>query len=140
MTLRAPAAIRTVARGIDLIIVLAVADAFGEPGWLMGFFFLLLSDALFEGESPGKKLTGLHVVGATGAAATVRDSVIRNAPLAAGFVLFRIPLIGWLLFAAVLAFEGLVMIGNREGKRLGDHLAQTQVLDKDTEVKENDIV
>jgi hypothetical protein len=30
---------------------------------------------------------------------------------------------------AILAFESLLMIGNEQGRRLGDEVARTQVLD-----------
>jgi predicted RNase H-like nuclease len=58
-----------------------------------------------------------------------RESIIRNIPFAAAQLFFAVPYIGWLAAAAIIGFEAILIIGNEQGRRLGDELAGTQVLD-----------
>jgi len=58
-----------------------------------------------------------------------RESIIRNLPCGAAQVLFAVPYIGWIGSVAILSFEGLLIIGNEQGWRVGDEVARTQVLD-----------
>jgi hypothetical protein len=58
-----------------------------------------------------------------------RESIIRNLPLGLAQLLFAVPYVGWIGSAAVLAFESVLIVGNEHGRRLGDEVARTQVLD-----------
>jgi len=37
--------------------------------------------------------------------------------------------VGWIGWGALLSLEGLLIVGNEQGRRLGDELAKTQVLE-----------
>jgi uncharacterized RDD family membrane protein YckC len=132
---RAGLLLRGVSKSIDFILILAAAEALPLAGWLGGLIYLLISDGLMRGQSLGKKLTGLRVMNATGAPCSVRDSIVRNSTLAAGLLLWRIPLVGWLLLGAVVLLEFIILIGSKEGSRLGDELAKTSVVEI-AEIKE----
>jgi hypothetical protein len=54
-------------------------------------------------------------------------------PIGLAYLLFFIPYAGKLLFAAVLVIEGLLIIGNDRGHRIGDEVAGTQVIDRNAE-------
>ena len=58
-----------------------------------------------------------------------RESIIRNLPLGCAQIAFAVPYVGWLVTLAILSFEGLLIIGNEQGRRLGDEIARTHVLD-----------
>lgn len=120
--------LRVLARAIDLIVVLAVAQLIPHVGIATGLLYVLVSDGLFDGRSAGKKIVQLQVIGSAGKRCTVRESVLRNAPLAIAGAIFLLPVFGWLFSLGVLGFEMLLMIGNAEGKRLGDDLAGTWVV------------
>lgn len=132
---------RIIAKTIDFIIVVALYEIIPKAGYVAGITYLLIADALFEGRSAGKRLMGLKVIMSSSAGRTdvcgFKDSVIRNFPFAAAYLLFgilkAIPLVGWVLavavLVAVLLFESLVMLGSEEGIRLGDELAKTQVVE-----------
>ncbi len=124
---RAGLLLRVVSKSIDFILVFAAAEALPKAGWLAGLIYILIGDGLFGGSSIGKKLTGLRVEAAGGRACTIKDSILRNSTLGAGIVLWRVPIIGWLLLAAVAALEFIILIGSKEGARLGDDLAKTSV-------------
>ncbi len=126
---RAGLLLRVVAKSIDFILILAAAEALPKAGWLGGLIYLLISDGLFDGRSVGKKLTGLRVETAEGRVCTIRDSILRNSTLAVGLVLWKIPAVGWILLAVVLALEFLIMLGSKESARLGDEIAKTSVVE-----------
>ena len=122
--------LRVMAKAIDFTIIAAAAGAIPQVGYFTGLLYLLISDGLFDGRSLGKKVMRLRVVSAgTGSAATFRDSIIRNAVLAPALLMYKIPLFGWLPALAITILESLLMLGNSEGLRLGDDLAQTKVLE-----------
>ncbi len=123
---------RALARCVDLLLAAAVEQAVPSIGFLAGLTYLLAADGLSQGRSLGKRLVGLRTwsVKRRGAA-SFSESIIRNLPFAVLFLLFHIPFAGWLLAVAVAGFEGLLVIGNERGLRLGDEFAQTQVLDGD---------
>jgi len=126
---RASLLLRVVSKSIDFILILSAAEALPKAGWLAGLIYLLISDGLFKGRSIGKKLTGLRVETATGAACTIKDSILRNSTLGAGLILWKVPVVGWLLLAAVVALEFVILIGSNEGSRLGDEIAKTSVVE-----------
>ncbi|MDP3048746.1 MAG: RDD family protein [Thermodesulfovibrionales bacterium] len=126
---RASLLLRSVAKTIDLIIVAAAAEMIPRVGFFAGLAYLLISDGLFNGKSLGKQLTGLKVVSiAAGKACSVRESILRNLVLCIGVALWRIPLIGWVITLLVVGFEFVMLLGSKEGMRLGDEIAKTTVI------------
>jgi len=121
--------LRAVSKSIDFTLIFAAAEALPKAGWLAGFGYLLISDGLFEGRSIGKKLTGLQVVGEAGEPCSIRNSILRNSTLAVGLVLWKLPLVGWILLAGVLALEFIILLGSRNSRRLGDEIARTSVVE-----------
>jgi uncharacterized RDD family membrane protein YckC len=121
---------RFIAKLIDLFIVIA-ADQIAPPvGFLSGLAYILIADGFAGGRSIGKRLVGLQTLRvAVREPAGFRESIIRNLPLGAAQIAFAVPYIGWVASAAILAFEGLLIVGNEQGLRLGDEVAGTQVLD-----------
>ncbi|MDO8746898.1 MAG: RDD family protein [Thermodesulfovibrionales bacterium] len=127
---RASLLLRSVAKTIDLIIVAAAAEMIPRAGFFAGLAYLLISDGLFNGKSLGKQLTGLKVVSiATGKACSVRESILRNLVLCIGTALWRIPLIGWVITLLAVGFEFVMLLGSKEGMRLGDEIAKTTVIE-----------
>jgi uncharacterized RDD family membrane protein YckC len=74
---------------------------------------------------------GLGVVSTvTGAPCSMKQSILRNAPLGAGLLLYRVPLIGWIFIVIISSVEFLILLGSKEGMRLGDELAKTLVIEE----------
>jgi hypothetical protein len=113
---------RAVAGFVDLLIVVGLSRLPDVLGFLSACGYLLMRDGLFQGRSAGKK----HEEDGTRTAA-YRESIIRNVPFAAAYILFLVPYAGWVLGPAVLAIECLVAIGDDRGMRTGDMLANTFV-------------
>jgi uncharacterized RDD family membrane protein YckC len=85
---------------------------------IAGALYLLLRDAV-RGQSLGKLLFGLVVIKLeTGRPATLRSSVQRN-------LLFLLPGAN----VAAIFLEAITMTRDAQGQRLGDRLAQTQVVE-----------
>jgi hypothetical protein len=121
---------RFIAKSIDLIIVVAAGNLVPQIGWLAGLIYVLIADGFSGGRSIGKRLIGLQtIVPSTQEASGFRESVIRNLPFALAYLLLEVPYIGWVMAIAIVALEGLLIVGNDQGLRLGDELARTQVLD-----------
>jgi uncharacterized RDD family membrane protein YckC len=120
--------LRAVSKGIDFVIIMAAAETLPGAGLLAGFGYLLISDGLMGGRSVGKRLTGLRVLGGSGAPCSIKESILRNSPLAVGLALWKVPLIGWLLAPAAIALECILLIGSSDNKRLGDEMAKTSVV------------
>ncbi len=122
---------RIIAKAIDFIIVGALFEIIPKVGYFGGIAYLLICDGLFEGRSIGKRLIGLKVVVCeTGQACSFRESILRNFPFAIGFLLMKIPVIGFIVALIILGFEGLLMIGDDKGIRIGDEIAKTQVVEE----------
>lgn len=131
---------RIIAKAIDFLIVVALLEIMPGIGFFAGLAYLLFADGLFRGRSIGKRLVGLKVVYYINDDKTAdcgyKESALRNSPFAAAYVLsgvlIFIPLLGWVLsfavIAAILIFEGLVMLGSEDDMRLGDEIAKTRVL------------
>jgi uncharacterized RDD family membrane protein YckC len=127
---RAGLLLRTAARTLDFIFIAAVIEIIPKAGYFAGFAYLLLGDGFFDGRSLGKKLIRVKVISAeTGSSATFRDSILRNSPLAAGYALWSIPWLGWILMAAVVLLEFILILGSKNGMRLGDEIAKTIVVE-----------
>jgi uncharacterized RDD family membrane protein YckC len=121
---------RGIAKLIDLFIVAAAGQLFMPVGFLGGLAYILIADGFSGGRSIGKRLIGLQTVRPDRReAAGFRESIIRNLPFAVAQVAFAVPYVGWLVSAAIIAFEAVLILGNEQGRRLGDEVAGTQVLD-----------
>ncbi len=120
---------RVVARAVDVIIILAAAEILPKAGFLAGVGYMFIGDGIAGGGSLGKKLLGLAVLDDGGAACRARESILRNLTLGTGVVLWKVPLIGWLLAAAIFILEFIVLLGSREGRRIGDEIAKTRVVE-----------
>jgi uncharacterized RDD family membrane protein YckC len=80
----------------------------------IGAIYLLLRDALFSGQSVGKKLMGVKVINTvTNKQCSFKDSILRN-------ITWFIPVIGLI--------DLILPLIDKEGLRLGDKLAKTQVV------------
>jgi len=121
---------RFIAKLIDLFLAAAAAEVIAPVGFLAGLAYLLAADGFAGGRGIGKRLIGLQtILPETRESAGFRESIIRNIPFAVAYVAFAVPYVGWLATAAIVAFEAILIIGNERGRRLGDELAGTQVLD-----------
>jgi uncharacterized RDD family membrane protein YckC len=122
--------LRVFAKALDFILIALVTEMVPKAGFYAGLSYLLISDGLFDGRSIGKRLMGLRVVStAAGTPCSMKESILRNAPLGAGLVLYRVPLIGWIFIVIISAVEFLILLGSKEGMRLGDELAKTLVIE-----------
>ncbi len=122
--------LRIIAKSLDFIVIAIAVNTIPQIGYIVGLIYLLISDGLFDGRSLGKKVIRLKVVSvSTEGAGTFRDSILRNTTLAIAILLLKIPLIGWILSLLIFALELLLMLGNKEGKRLGDDIANTKVVE-----------
>ena len=121
---------RGIAKLSDLLIVAAAGQIFVPVGFLGGLAYILIADGFAGGRSIGKRLIGLQtVLPDRREAVGFRESIIRNLPFAVAQLAFAIPYVGWLVAAAIIAFEAVLILGNEQGRRLGDEVAGTQVLD-----------
>lgn len=121
---------RGIAKLIDLFIVVAVGQMIVPIGFLVGLAYILIADGFAGGRSIGKRLIGLQTVRPDRReAAGFRESIIRNLPFAVAQLAFAVPYVGWIASVAIMAFEAVLILGNEQGRRLGDEVAGTQVLD-----------
>ena len=121
---------RFIAKLIDLFIVVAADEVAPPVGFLSGLAYILIADGFAGGRSIGKRLVGLQTMRLDAReTAGFRESIIRNLPFGLAQLLFAVPYVGWIGSAAVLAFESVLIVGNEHGRRLGDEVARTQVLD-----------
>jgi len=129
---------RAVAGFVDLLLIIGLARLPDILGFLSASGYILFRDGLFQGRSVGKKLIGLSVSMEDDEkrAATYRESIIRNVPFAAAYILFLIPYAGWVLGPLALSIEGLVAMGDDRGMRIGDMLARTCVVQPNRAVSE----
>jgi uncharacterized RDD family membrane protein YckC len=113
---------RLLAAALDGMPVIAAWFLYRNTGawWGAGvvIVYLLLRDGI-GGQSLGKLVTGLVVVNVgTGKLCTWKDSALRN-------VLVLIPGAN----VVAIALESITIIRDPQGQRLGDRLAQTQVIE-----------
>ena len=121
---------RFIAKLIDLFIVVGAEKIAPPVGFLSGLAYILIADGFAGGRSIGKRLVGLQTMRLDlRETAGFRESIIRNVPFGAAQMAFAVPYVGWIVSLAILAFEGLLIVGNEQGRRLGDEVARTQVLD-----------
>ncbi len=128
--LRADRITRAVAGFVDILLIIGLARLPDVLGFLSATGYILIRDGLFDRRSIGKKLIGLQVASSedTGSPVTYRESIIRNVPFAAAYILFLIPYAGWVLGSLMVGMECLVAIGDERGMRIGDLLARTIVV------------
>lgn len=123
---------RFIAKLIDVFIVVAADEVAPPVGFLAGLVYILIADGFAGGRSIGKRLVGLQTMRLdVRETAGFRESIIRNLPFGVAQLLFAVPYVGWIGSAAVLAFESVLIVGNEQGRRLGDEVARTQVLDSE---------
>ena len=113
---------RLFAATTDGLIVAACGRLYWGSGWAAylaaGAAYVLLRDAM-RGQSIGKLACGLVVISLeTGRPASLAASVRRNA-------LLLLPLANVVL----IFLEGMLIVRDPQGQRLGDRLAQTQVVE-----------
>lgn len=121
---------RFIAKLIDLFIVVAAGEIASPVGFLSGLAYILIADGFAGGKSIGKRLVGLQTIRVDGReTAGFRESIIRNLPMGGAQVFYAVPYIGWVASLVILGFESFLIIGNEQGRRLGDEVARTQVLD-----------
>jgi len=115
-------------------------------GGLAGAAYMLVRDGLeldfMDQRSIGKKVMKLRPIRLDGQPMDIATSVKRNIPFAIGPVgaaLFIIPVIGWIagLLLAVLSFivviiEIVLVLTDADGRRMGDKLAETMVIEVDS--------
>ena len=121
---------RVIAKLVDLLSV-AAADKLVPPvGFLAGLAYILVADGFAGGRSVGKRLIGLQtILPRAREAAGFKESIVRNLPFGLAYLMFEIPYVGWMVAVAMVSVEALLIIGNDHGRRLGDEIARTQVLD-----------
>lgn len=121
--------LRVFAKLLDFILIAAMGEIVPKAGFYAGLSYLLISDGLFDGRSIGKKLMGLKVVSITAnEPCSMKESIMRNATLGAGLLLYKLPWIGWVFIVLVSALEFLMLLGSKDGMRLGDEIAKTIVI------------
>ena len=127
---RAGLLLRTVAKLLDLIIIAAAVEILPKAGFFAGLAYILIGDGLFDGRSLGKRVIGLKVVSAESyKTCTFRDSILRNSILGIGFIFYKMLWFGWIFFIIIAVFEYLILLGSKDGMRLGDEIAKTIVVD-----------
>ncbi len=125
---------RFLAKFIDFLLIGALSQILKPVGPLAGLTYILISDGLFQGRSLGKRIIGLRVITKKEEKeCTFRDSIIRNLTPAVVVLFSILPLIGWFLFFTVgiviLIFESYLIFTDEAGIRIGDILADTQVIE-----------
>ena len=125
---------RFLAKFIDFLLIGALSQILKPIGPLAGLTYILISDGLFQGRSLGKRIIGLRVITKKEEKeCTFRDSIIRNLTPAVVVLFSILPLIGWFLFFTVgiviLIFESYLIFTDEAGIRIGDILANTQVIE-----------
>lgn len=112
-------------------------------GGIVAAAYMLLRDGLeiefIDRRSIGKKLIKLRAVRLDGAPMDIETSVKRNLPLAVGAVgsiFWVIPVLGWALAILLgvigmilVLVEGIMVLTDPEGRRMGDKLAGTKVIE-----------
>ena len=126
---RAELTSRLLARAADLLVAGLFAWIVPSVGGVAGIVYLLLADAMPNGQSPGKRLLGVKAVHVpTRLACGIQQSVIRNLPLAFAFALSLNPILA-LVAVPIVLFELYMVATDPLGVRIGDVFADTQVID-----------
>jgi len=127
---------RWVAKFLDVLLASAIAHLLPAVGFFAAVTYLMIADGLQPGGSVGKRLLGLAIHGARGRPCGVRESLLRNGVLAIPFALWLFlqpggwiaEIVGWIVLIGAFGLEGILLVGNPEGQRLGDEFADTRVV------------
>ncbi len=127
---RADFTTRAVAGFVDLLLIIGLTRLPDILGFLSAMGYILFRDGLFDRQSIGKKLIGMHVAVSedTRPPMAYRDSIIRNMTYAVAYLFFVIPYAGWVLCPLAVGMECLAALGDDRGMRIGDLLARTMVV------------
>ncbi|MBI3542878.1 MAG: RDD family protein [Deltaproteobacteria bacterium] len=126
---------RCIAKGVDLCVIILLSVVLPYPvGVLLGFGYTLVHDGVHKGQSLGKWLFQLKVMNLkTNEPCTLRESVIRNAPLGVATFFGIIPFWGWIILVLLgiplVALEVYLMVTLPNGGRLGDVMGDTHVVE-----------
>ena len=132
---RVSVVVRCLSKGVDLILVFLVSLIIPYPiGVLLGFSYTLIHDALFAGQSLGKRLFNLRTIELqTSGPCTYRESIIRNSPIGIAVFFGLIPFWGWIILVLLgiplIALEVYLMYTLASGGRLGDIMGDTKVIE-----------
>lgn len=130
---------RLYAKMIDLLVFMFFATLIPYPfGPIVGFLYSILADALpiafFRGQSLGKKMFKLRVISTSQdhLNPSVKQVVLRNAPIGISTFFSLIPIWGW-IFTGLVGFplfliEFYLMKTKENGERLGDAMGDTRVI------------
>jgi hypothetical protein len=126
--------LRAGARLVDVTVAWLLFKSTGPAGIVMALLYILVADAMIQGQSVGKKLFGVKAVFLpTRQGVRHRDSVLRNAPFGLVIILYMMPDLGLKAFfggvVVIGAMEAVRAIRDPQGIRWGDIWAQTQVID-----------
>jgi uncharacterized RDD family membrane protein YckC len=129
---------RYLARIIDFIIAGAIYGLLRGIGPIAAVTYILIADALLQGQSLGKRIVGMRVLSLDrdDAPCDFKESVLRNAIFAlvliAYFIVGWIPYLGTLVVVlsaiAILFTEAAIVFNDRKGIRFGDRIARTMVV------------
>lgn len=120
---------RLVAKAIDLLLAYLLAWIVPAVGPLAGMAYLLVADAIHNGQSIGKRLMGIKTVHIPSrSSASPAQSAVRNLPTSLAFALTLNPVLA-LVAGPILAFEAYMAFSDPLGIRIGDIFADTQVVD-----------
>lgn len=135
----APAQRRLAAKAVDLFSIFLIGFLIPRgAGALLGFAYSLVGDGLpfpnWHGQSLGKKIFRIKAVHfQSGDSCTLRQSVLRNSPIALVTFFAIFPFWGWILAFLVgiplMGIESFLLFRANRGQRLGDVMADTEVID-----------
>jgi len=122
---------------IDWVIAWVVAIIIPFVGGLIAAAYMLLRDGFevnfMDRRSLGKKLMKLRPVTLDGSPVDITVSVKRNWVFAIGPVLMIFPVVGWVFGSIVGIIIGIIEVvlvfSDEEGRRMGDKLANTKVVE-----------
>jgi uncharacterized RDD family membrane protein YckC len=125
-----------VAKFLDVLLASAIDQVLPAVGFFAAVTYVMIADGFQPGGSVGKRLLGLATRASGGRECGVRESLLRNGVLAAAFALWLLlqpggwfaGAVGWLVLIGAFGLEGILLVGNPQGQRLGDELAGTRVI------------
>lgn len=130
---KADLSLRALARLIDFLLAFALAWWAPPAGPVVAALYMLVADALMNGQSLGKRLFGVRVMSVPHRVpAGLQESVLRNSPFALVAVFGSVTWLWPALFVAgvpIVAFEAYRVAVDPQGFRIGDLFADTQVVD-----------
>ncbi len=133
---------RVFAKVIDICFSLLFCVIAGKWGIPLTITYIVLSDALFEGQSLGKKIAGFKVIDLeTGNYCTAIQSILRNFILTIPFAFFLGgfigAIIGFIMVFLIWGFEAYLVLTLGSFKRFGDIIANTSIIANDPDCEAN---